>query len=378
MAFSWITRFTSTAYPESATIVFVMAAAILTLKLAEKKSVAFIELMPLIAVIGAMALSKLNGAILVPSFITANAFILWKKSFPAKAILFFAVLAIFFSGFWFGANFLKFGEFDQHIGPDVYNVGEETGFSIGSVISNIYFYYLYFWDFPNQSAFSGNSFLHGFSFFNFAVLFTIITFPLFIILLFGAKKILGLKNHLTLLIFSAIILSFIPVVQRIAYYRLLIPVIPFFAIIFGFGFENLKGKIRAIVLVSLALFLLFSFFYTSISAYKFSENFNSNIPLYSKISELPQNSVVMIEANNQRDVEYIFGKKSLGVSSFTPEFLTSDESKFVALIKSSGVTNMAIVCGKNSLDANFLEKLSNHKVLDKTFENSCSKLFEVN
>ncbi len=377
VAFPWVTRFTSTAYPESMTIVFVLAGIFLMLKLNEKKETSFADVLPLSFVIGAMSLSKLNGTILVPAFVLSTIFLLYKKTFK-KTIVAFIILTLFLSSFWFALNYIKFGQFDRHLEQDISDFGAETGFSIQSIAQNLPFYYLYFWDFPNQSAFGAGSFLQGIDFWQAAVFFSIITVPLFAMLFTGTRKVFLQKNYLSVLLLFGIFLAFIPVVQRIAYYRLIIPAVPFFAILTGYGFEQLKEKVKPIAVIALVLFGLFSAAYTTGSAYYYNLDMQKNQELYKQISALTDNSVILIEANRARDIEFRLGKKAIGVSvEFTPEFLEKDPQKLFDTISKKGITHIAVVCRKDPFDRVVLQQMVGFNLLEEVFEKDCSKLFEV-
>lgn len=375
--FPWVSRFTGVSYPESLTIVFVLAGIFLLVLLSEKKSISFFETLPPAIVISAMSLSKLNGTILVPSFLLSFVFLFWAKKTKKKSIAAFALLTLFFSSFWFGLNFFEYGKFDQHLGDDIYFLNGPTGFSLPSLVSNSGLYYLYFWDFPNQSAFLPGAFLFGVDFFSVAMIFLVLTLPLFMTLVFGAKNLVLKKNFIALLVFFSIILAFIPVIQRSAYYRLIIPAVPFFAMLFGFGHNYLKGKTRLIVAGSLAFFCLFSVAYTSVSAYSYYLDEQANNPLFTKISGLTEKSVVLIPANLTREVEFVLGKKAVGVSYETPEFLTKNSKELHSILVEKGISHIAVSCRKNPFDLSLLKEMVQKGFLEKIFENDCSKLFEV-
>ena len=376
--YPWLTRFGGINYPEALAVVGVMATLLLLLKMREQKNSNPLYAFALAVSISVISLSKLNGTILVPVFFLAALYVLWKNNNSAKSIVTFAVIAILLSSFWFGLNFIKFGQFDQHLKGDVTNFGEGTGFSLQSIASNLQGYYLYFFDFPAEAAFSSVSFLAGIAPVIPAVIFAIVVLPLFALLLFGAKKLFEKDKFLALLIFSAILLAFIPIVQRTAYYRLIIPAVPLLAILFGFGFNAVKGHFRTIALVSLVLFAAYSFAYTSYSAYQFNNALSPNDLLYEKISELPNDAKVLISANRSRDVEFFAGRTSMGADTGTPEFLVSNPADFYNAAKKAGITDIAVVCYKDPFNKEMLQKLEQQNKISVLFSKDCSKLYEVN
>jgi hypothetical protein len=376
--YPWLTRFGGINYPEALAVVGVMASLLLLLKIREQKNSNPLYLLALAISISIISLSKLNGTILVPVFFLGALYVLWKNKNSAKSIATFAVIAILLSSFWFGLNLIKFGQFDQHLKGDVTNFGEGTGFSLQSIASNMHLYYIYFFDFPAEAAFSSVSFLAGIDAAIPAIVFAIIVLPLLALMLFGAKKLSEKDKFLALLIFSALLLALIPIVQRTAYYRLIIPAVPMLAILFGYGFNAVKGHLKTIALVSLVLFAVYSFAYTSYSAYQFNNALSPNDLLYEKISELPSDAKILISANRSRDVEFFAGRTSLGADTGTPEFLVSDAGKFYDVVKKAGVTDIAVVCYKDPFNKEVLQQLQQENKISVIFSKDCSQLYEVN
>ena len=375
--YPWLTRFGGINYPEALTVVGVLASLLLILKIREIKNSNPLYVIALAVSIATISLSKLNGTILVPVFFLGALYVLLKNKHSAKSIAAFAIVAIVLSSFWFGLNIIKFGQFDQHLEGDITNFGDETGFSPQSILSNLPGYYLYFFDFPAQAAFSSVSFLAGIAPIVPAIIFAIIVLPLLALLLLGAKKLFEKDKFHALLIFSAILLAFIPIVQRTAYYRLIIPAVPLIAILFGYGFNSVKGHFKTIAIVSLILFAAYSFAYTSYSAYQFNNALAPNDLLYEKISELQEDSKILIHGNRSRDVEFFAGRSAVGADTGTPEFLVSDHDEFYAAVKKVGITDIAVVCYKDPFSKNAIEELSVQNKLELYFENGCSKLYKV-
>ena len=375
--YPWLTRFGGINYPEAFTVVGVMASLLLLLKIRELKNPNPLYVLALVLSISIISLSKLNGTILVPAFFLASIYVLWKKNYSWRSIAAFAIIAIMLSSFWFGLNILKFGQFDQHLEGDVTNFGDETGFSLQSIASNLHWYYLYFFDFPAESSFSTVSFLAGINGSVAAFIFAIMAAPLLLLILFGAAKLYEKDRLLAAIVVFSVLLAFIPIVQRTAYFRLIIPVVPMLAIIFGYGFEAVKGKLKVIGVASLLLFAAYSFSYTSFSAYKFNNALGQNAELYEKISELPSDAIILVEGNRQRDIEFFSNRTSMGASFETKDFVSENSSVlYDALIKNS-ITHLAVVCYKDPFSKNAIEELSGQNKLGLYFENGCSKLYKV-
>ena len=373
----WLTRFGGINYPEALAAVAVMASLFLILKMREEKNPGIPTVLALAVSISIISLSKLNGTILVPAFFLASIYVLLKNSAPKKIIVTFAISAIVLSSFWFGLNFINFGVFDQHLEGDISNFGEGTGFSPASILANIQWYYLYFWDFPNASAFSGISFLAGLDIIIPAIAFGAIVLPLFALLILGAREIYEKDRLLALLIFSAVLLALVPVVQRTAYYRLIIPAVPLLAILFGFGFNAAKGHLRTISLVALLLFAGYSFAYTSLSAYQFNGELAPNAALFEKISGLPKDSLVLVHGNRTRDVEFFTGIDAVGATKSTPEFIVDNADEFYSSINNLGITHIAVVCYKDPFNKAVLSELEGEGRIANIFEKDCTGLFEV-
>jgi len=177
--FPWGIRFSGINYVENISLLFVFSTIYFLLTLIEKKEIQFFSLIPLILSISALSLSKLNGTLLVPIFFLSSIYALNKNKVKNVTLILFSISTILLASFWYILNFLKLGVFDQHLKYDFVDFSSVTGFSLESIVSNFHFYYLYFFDFPFQSAFAPGGFLDKFDFFGLAIIFFLMVLPLF-------------------------------------------------------------------------------------------------------------------------------------------------------------------------------------------------------
>jgi len=376
--FPWSVRFSGINYIENLSIIFVLSTFYFLLDLMEKKNVRLFSLFPIIFSISALSLSKLNATILVPIFFLTTIFFLVKNNTKLLTITIFSIFVIFLSSFWFINNFFIFGVFDQHIKSDVFDIGSSTGFSVESIVSNLQFYFVYFFDFPNESAFSTGGFLYEFDFFILSIIFTLMVLPIFFTILFGFKKMIFEKQILNFTIIALILISFIPVIQRVAYYRLIIPVTPLIAIVFAKGFLELKNsKLKSIVMVSFVLFSFYSIALTSISGVAFGDVYSKHNNLFNELSDLDDDSLILINSNMQRHVSVLSNQNAFGLAPDEKILNVQSANSFYESIKEFGITHIAKTCFKDPLNQEFVFQLEQKGQLIKTFSDSCSEIYEV-
>ena len=376
----WLTRFGAVNYTEAISVVFVFSSMFLIMKLQEKKQT-FFSAIPLAVSISALSLSKLNATLLVPVFFLASIYVLWKQHTSLKTVAGFIVITVFLSGFWFGLNILKFGTLDQHnfqLASNELTLGIDTAFPLSHLISFPHLYYLYFWDFPNLSAFSAQSFVSGIPFELAAVVFALMVLPLGITLLNGAKQLIQKPALLSFIVLLPIALEFIPIIQRAAYFRMIIPVVPLIAVVFAFGFAALSNKFfKSLVILSLLLFSFYSLAYTGTSALFFKDVFEKHLPLYNAISETPQNSLVLVYSNNTRAVSFFSSRNPFGFNDNDARFESNNASEFLSKVKQFNITHIAQTCYKSPLNKKFLNELEQQGLVKEIFSDSCAKLYEV-
>lgn len=376
--FPWVMRFSGINYVENISLVFVFSTIYFLLELQEKKTKNFFLLLPLLFSISALSLSKLNATILAPFFFLAAVVFLYKSKASIQLIALFSIIAIFLSGFWFAGNFLHLGTIDQHIKSDAFNFGPNTGFSVQSIAANLPFYYLYFFDFPNQSAFAYGGFLGQFDFTALSVIFAAIVLPLFFCILFGFKKITSEKTMFGTCLFLAFAISFVPIIQRVAYFRLIIPVVPIIVIAFAKGFYSIKGqKPRILVQGSFLLFSIYSIALSGISAAAFHSSFSQHEALFVAISSIEENSLVMINSNMQREVGLFSERNALGLTAADKRFNGVGAQEFYQNLKEFGVTHIAKTCYKDTIDKKMVENLLESKKIQEIYADDCGAIYKV-
>ncbi len=376
--FPWVVRFSGINYAENLSVVFVLSSLYFLLNLKEKKETGLFSIFPLIFSISALSLTKLNAAILVPVFFLAALYLLYMSKASLKVLGAFSILAITLSGFWFFSNLLQFGVIDQHIKSDAVNFGPSTGFSANSIIQNLLFYFLYFFDFPNQSAFEPGGFLWKLDFLLLSAVFFAIVLPLFFLIIFGVKKMAFQKNIVNIAVLLMVLVSFIPIIQRTAYYRLIIPVVPLISIVFARGFFDTKNsKLKSMALVSFVLFSFYSMALVSVSAYEFSNAYSKHSNLFAEISKLDNSSLVLVNSNMQRQVNLFSGKKAFGMTPNEQRLNTKTSSDFYNSFKEYGITHIAKTCYKDTLNQSFLGQLVQSGKLQKIYSDNCGAIYRV-
>ncbi|MBU0662298.1 hypothetical protein KJ891_02450 [Candidatus Micrarchaeota archaeon] len=381
--FPLVIRYGSVNYTENLSLIFVLAGTCLILRLrehhAEKTALAMI---PIAVSIAALSISKLNGTVLVPVLILAAVYFLYRnraaniKFSATSSALFFIALALLLSGLWFGMNFLKFGTIDRFSGEqDIIN----TETAISGILGNVPYYlsiaYIQFWDFPPVQVFPPNAVLPM------ALLFALVVLPLYIALKVGGycllvkrrKYFLGALAFLTTAIFAAIVIG--RTFDATNWYtRLIFPIVPFVAILFGYGWLELSKRkwLGRAVLLSLLLFSVYSLAFTSYTALFYANDHSDNSPLYTQIALLPADVTVAIKSNLTKAVPFISGRAAIGKEN---RFDSASSPELYSSLRLAGVTHIATVCRNDPWDKALLQELERAGKLREIFNENCSALY---
>lgn len=383
--FPLLIRYGSVNYTENLALIFVLACTFLVLRLRELKTEkTLFALLPVAVSVAALSISKLNGTVLVPIFMLAAAYFLLKnKTAPGTknkasktAVAVFLVLALLLSSLWFALNLYKFGLFDRFGGgEDIATVGRVMFGPFGNMPYFASTAYLFFWDFPPLYVLPAQllPLLEA--------AFALLVLPLCIVLIAGTWLLLKRKKYFFLLLALVTSAGFaVMVISRTMgdawYTRLLFPIVPFIAILFGYGWRELAERkfIGRLAMLSLILFSLYSLAFTSYTAFYYSNDHANNSPLYGRISMLPADAKVAIQPNLTKAVLFISGRDALGQDGrFDAETAQGMYGKLLA----AGVTHIATVCRKDPWDKNQLLQLEAQGKIAEIFGEKCSALYEV-
>jgi len=240
-------RYGSVNYTENLAMIFVLASTYLILRLRRSQGHTVFSLLPLVAVLGALSISKLNGTVLVPIFVFAVVYFLLKNRAKKRTIAIFLAAVLLISGLWFGMNLMKFGMLDRFGGgEDIATAGRIQFDLFGRLPYYASTAHLYFWDFPPLHSFQEILPMNYTLLLAAAVLFSLVVLPLYLVLACGFRSLLIARRKyffcalaaLTAAIFSVIVIS-----RTIDMWhsRLILPILPFIAILFGYGCRKRKG-----------------------------------------------------------------------------------------------------------------------------------------
>ncbi|MFH1225456.1 MAG: hypothetical protein V1676_06665 [Candidatus Diapherotrites archaeon] len=384
-AFPLVIRYGSVNYAENLALIFVLACTLLALRIRDaRKPVTLLSLVPLAFCLGALSISKLNGAVLVP-FLAAAAYYLLKNGAGKKTAAIFIIFSALLSSAWFAANYVKYGYADRsfYISPALHETGESDLSLLSALPQNLAMLasspemlsagFVQFWDFPPFGLLP-EQFLPAL-----VLAFALVVLPLYYALFTGALSAARTKRFffaLGALATAAIAVMVIARTIDLWYFRLLFPIVPFIAILFGYGWLELRKNKTAqrLVFLALMLFALYSFAYTSYTAIYYANDQANSASLYAQIALLPEDAKIAIQPNLLHAVNFISGRdaiwKEIGFSA-------SSATELHAKLLSFGVTHLATVCRKDPWDKEMLAELQSEGKLRLLFRENCSALYGV-
>jgi len=367
-------------YLETFASVFVLLCFFVYWRFVETGRTAFLIVMPF--ALAGMALSKESATILVPAFFFAFLFELWKKR-PAQIgrqwlskAAFFVVASVLLCSAWFLASFAATGELSLAVSTGLGRLG--GGQQLSTSFESIFLLPLNlnsaFWFFLSQ----------GFGKLPFAVspelaftAFSLVTFPLLMLLLYGLAK--GLKareKHSFLLLFCLVLASVLLAsrAKRFIHFRLFLPVLPLLGIAFCTAFKEMQpANWRKLFAFLFLLAAIYSIAFSSLYAMHFSNDYNAHVPLYEFVKGLPSESRIAIHPDKTRQIQFISGKEPVSFARFQ----NMDAAQLKEALGDFGATHLAATCHENPWDMQSLEQLSQEGFLQSVFQDSCSTVYEV-
>ena len=356
----------------------------------------FLIAMPFVLML--LAISKESATVLVPVFFLFFLYEIWRKGKSGVKktiflwnsgikntnfswIVYFVILSLLLCSAWFALSFMETGQ------------ASSTGARMGSWIADspnsraptIEGVFLYPLNFNNGFWF----FLqYGFESMPFGispelafVAFTLVSFPILMLLLYGLAK--GLADRKSPLFkaflllaacFSISLLVLLIKGEHFVRIRMLLPVIPLLGIAFCNGFVEIKKLNWKRFFTFLFLLLTFySIAFSGIYAMHFYTDYNNHVPLYEFIKDLPDESKIIIHGNKTRQIEFIADKEAVSSSYFSG--LESEE--FYSKLNESGITHLASTCYKNPWNKDVLDELESQGNLVSVFSDDCSNLYGV-
>ncbi len=366
-------------YLETFASFFVLLSFFVYWRFVETGSRAFLAAMPF--ALAAMALSKESATVLVPVFFLAFLYQLWEKrpkpvtrAFTARAAFFVAASVLLCSA-WFLISLQATGELSSSItgGIDRMISAKQTPFSFESLSLFPLSFNAAFWFFLDLS-FGQIGIQPALAF----TAFSLVAFPVFMLLLYGFAAGLRKKPKAVLPILACFLISsFLMVARggdRFFHGRIMIPLMPLLAVPFCLAFMELTNVNwrKALAL----LFFILSFYslaFASIYALHFNNTYNQHMPLYNFIRELPERSKVVIHSNKLRQVRFIAEKQVEHYSSF----YGLDAQQMYAALKEQNVTHLADTCYAPTWEKGTIEQWLQQGVIAVAYSDSCSTLYEL-
>lgn len=322
-----------------------------------------------------LSLAKLNATMSVPALIIGLIFVLKEKKVSVPKIAFITGLIVLLCASWFIFNFFTIGN------PLGFSMSETEDlnaslFETRITLERAGFFYFNFWYFPNPLEFPkigiSDPFLISLS----MAIFFAAMLPLVFLILAGIHQTLREQKIIYITMFLAILFCFPIVVKRGFDARLFVPVLPLFGILAAYSFSLLKGKnLKALAVLSVLFFGIFSFAYVAGSAYYFDKQYEKVSGLYSFISKLPGDSKILSESEFRR-ISFYTDKNARPVDdlgSFT------EEPQFLSAFKSSNFTHFAVSCtDEYPPNKTLVNSLAAKKTLELVYSDSCSSLYKIN
>lgn len=308
---SYMLVFGSVNYVGPISAILVLFCLYIFLRLAESKSKTYLLLLSISLPL--LAISKLNGTLLVPVFFIATIFFLWKNKYSKKTIALFSVAAILLSSFWFVMNAITV---DVSSYADVSNL-EKTQGTLGHVPDEyynpagaLYLSYLSFWNFPPfenlQNLLFKAPLTSSIPLEIIIALFIIAMLPVSLCLIYGFYILLKKKELVSWTILGLIAANHIISITSLIHYgiidsRYLIPTLPLYSVLFVYGLLNLNQEIiKKIVLISFFFLGIYSFSYVAYTSFYFAGVYEDHYSLYEFIRTLPEGeNVVAISQGRQ-------------------------------------------------------------------------------
>lgn len=350
------------------------------LKTGDKK---FILVMPFALML--LSISKESATILIPAFFVFFLYAVLKKmslknSKNISWIVYFVVASILLSSAWFVISFAATGGVSTAINIGVNSLLARSTFPL--TFESVFLYPLNlnagFWFFLSQGF---ESLPFGISSAMVFAVFTLISFPLLMLVLYGLVK--GLSNRKSplfmpfALLTACFVMSLVPLISRGRLFvsgRMLIPVIPLLGLAFSNAFKELNFTWKRFFTLIFLLLALYSVAFSSFYALHFYQSYNDHVPLYEFAKDLPEESKIVINANKARQIKFIADKDAFAPTNFRG----LDAEQLYLKLNESGITHLAETCYKNPWNKAVLEELESQDKLVKVFSDDCSNLYRVN
>jgi len=367
-------------YLETLASIFVLLNFYIYWRFVETGKNTYLWIMPF--ALAGLALSKESATFLVPAFFLAFLWELWKRK-PKKADLqwgkkaaYFGVASVALSSAWFAINYFVIGRLSSSVYTGVrgLSLASEIALSLESIFLFPINFNAAFWFFMYQSL---GSLPVAFSPEMATVAFTLITFPISMLILFGLARGVKAKEKHSLLLFFLLLFGILLLISRgrkFLHLRLIAPMFPLLGIAFSNAFKELKlPNWRLLLTIFFVLTAIYSIGFSSYYAWHFGSDYREHVPLYDFVKGLPDGSVVAIHSNKARQIAFIAEKKDIPHEYFD----NLDAEQFKSTLKQYGVTHLAETCYKNPWDQSIIEQLRNEGLLDRLYSDKCNTLYEV-
>lgn len=371
--FSWLGRLSGANYTENLSIALLMASLFFLLKLHKRESIVSSGIIASF-LISAFALTRLNAALVFPVLFLFLVFFAWRAGKPKLLLLVFFFSLLLVSAWFYNHSLLPTNEnigFEEGVEKELRLIDKK--FVSINILPEFYFS---FFDLPPNGSFFWDyfSFLPSLLVY---LIFFIVTFPLCVLIAYGAKKMLFEEKHLAILL-VLLILLLIGFVLFIAIRgtvnpRYFLLGVPLLSIFFGKGFVSLK-KARKLFCFLFLLFALFCVIVVIGSTIFYFKNWERHSLSINYVKALPVSAKVF-SFSMSRHIEYYGERESGFIESDKLAFLSAEEK--IAMLKENSFSHLLVSCYKERLSDSEIIEMEKKGFLKKVYFDSCARIFEI-
>ena len=339
------------------------------------------------AVLSAIAISgfillKLNTIALWPVIFFAFVwlFALNKKN-KANAMA-FAVIVLALSFAWFAiASLQGYGISEKFYTGEVAGYVAEMG--IAGIANSVFVSHLSFYDFPPEESFGYVPLLRGVPVAAVQGIFTVLVLPITIAILLGIWFFLRRGNAINIFMLLLLIAAIATMVVAgytekerlmggLMYIRYLVPVMPLFAIAFAYGLDSIKGKWKAVALVSFALFAIYALAYAGISSLFYAGIYEKHAGLFEFAKALPESAKIH-SMENGKALAFYSDMRSGEISGI----YDLKAGEIYGKLREGGFTHIAVSCYRNPWDDERLSEMEAASLIERIYRDDCARVYEI-
>lgn len=366
-----LVRYGSINYVDGPAAMFVLLSFFFLFEFQKTGSKSFLAMLLLSSV--ALAVTKLNSAVILPAIVMGLAWAAFSRKRGLASLAVFVVLLAFFSSAWFALNFAETGSFDPQLQRNI-DLAEQGTIVRANAFERILSLPAFLWDFVQPDAFARLPFpgaTYGMAF----ALFSLLALASLLFIAFGFSGLFRMKNALFLPLLAALVLAIVPLAGRNFDARIAIPFLPLLALPFGFAFEKFsRQKALPFFALAFALLSLYGVAYAGATSVYFKQAYDSEMPAYSFMKGLPDDAKVY-SWNRHRAVMFYSGKNS----DFDLDNVNENDPEAVfAVLSGKGYSHLFISCNERAFPDLTISALSGGGKMGIVFSDGCSRIFKIN